>query len=88
MCLKGLSCDIPLCSDNWATAAPQAHVAHMIIMDPRDLVLVSTMNPLAVAAHTSKYDVDNPPWELAIKAPFRMTSGAQWRPNWTHLKIK
>ena len=43
----------------------------MITMDPFDPVLVSAINLLVLAACTSKYDADNPSWEMAMYVPFQ-----------------
>lgn len=67
---KGYLADRPLHRDRWNEASCDTSCNALFLRDPFDHNLVHDFDPRVLAARASKYNDDNPSWDMIIGSPF------------------
>ena len=79
---KAFIADQPILQDTW-NDIDGAGLCNFSRRDPWDSNLVDSFDPRVLSAKASKYNEDNPTWEMAMNGPF---SAEYWKACETELK--
>ena len=79
---KSFIAELPILQDTWDDV-DQAYLVDFSWRYPWDPTLVDTFDPRILSAKASKYNEDNPSWEMAMNGPF---SVEYWKACKTELK--
>ena len=72
---KAFLAELPILQDPWDDTH-QSYLSDFSHRDPWDPTLIDTFDPRILSAKASKYNEDNPSWEMAMNGPF---SAEYWK---------